>query len=71
MEGFITDNRLEKILDTLNKLNSDVHILSVEDLNEQYENMDDFRLLTVELEGLLNNFDALGENDKMTEIKSK
>lgn len=63
MEGFIMDKGLEKMLDTLNKLNSDVNILSEEDLNEQYENIDDFRLLTRELEGLLNDFDSLDENN--------
>lgn len=63
MEGFIMDEGLEKILDTLNKLNSDVNILSEENLNEQYENIDDFRLLIRELKGLFNDFDSLDLND--------
>lgn len=32
-------------------------------MKEQYENIDDFRLLTRELEDLLNDFDSLDEND--------
>lgn len=63
MEGFIIDGNLEKILGTLNELNSDVNIFSEEDLKEQYENIDDFRVLTRELEDVLNDFDSLDEND--------
>jgi oligoendopeptidase F len=57
------DKKLKGILDILDKLNSKINIVSKEDLNEQYENLEEFRELTSELDIILNNFDSLDQND--------
>lgn len=57
------DKKLEGILDILNKLNSGINIVNEEDLDEQYENLADFRILTRELDILLNNFSSVNKND--------
>jgi oligoendopeptidase F len=57
------DKKLKGILDILDQLNSKINIVSKEDLNEQYENLEEFRELTSELDIILNNFDSLDQND--------
>lgn len=51
------------ILDILNKLNSKINIVTKEDLDEQYENLEDFRKLTSDLDVLLNNFNSVSNDD--------
>lgn len=57
------DKKLEGILDILDKLNSNINIVNKEDLDEQYENLEDFRILTRDLDTLLNNFSSVDKND--------
>ncbi|AGF25974.1 hypothetical protein WYY_02802 [Bacillus velezensis M27] len=57
------DKKLEGILDILDKLNSSINIINKEDLDEQYENLEDFRVLTRDLDIILNNFGSLDKND--------
>ena len=57
------DKKLEGILDILVKLNSSINVVNTEDLDEQYENLEDFRILTRDLDIILNNFDSLDKND--------
>ncbi|MFD6429881.1 hypothetical protein ACFWEF_14340, partial [Bacillus velezensis] len=57
------DKKLEGILDILDKLNSSINIVNKEDLDEQYENLEDFRVLTRDLDIILNNFGSLDKND--------
>lgn len=57
------DKKLEGILDILDKLNSNINIANKEDLDEQYENLEDFRILTRDLDTLLNNFSSVDKND--------
>lgn len=57
------DKKLEGILDILDKLNSSINIVDKEDLDEQYENLEDFRGLTVDLDILLNNFSSVNKDD--------
>lgn len=57
------DKKLEGILDILDKLNSSINIVNKEDLDEQYENLEDFRMLTRDLDIILNNFGSLDKND--------
>ncbi|KYC89929.1 hypothetical protein B5V89_19010 [Heyndrickxia sporothermodurans] len=57
------DKKLEGILDILEKLNSSINIVNKEDLDEQYENLEDFRVLTRDLDIILNNFGSLDKND--------
>ncbi|GIN94119.1 hypothetical protein J6TS1_14300 [Siminovitchia terrae] len=57
------DKKLEGILDILDKLNSSINILNKEDLDEQCENLKDFRILTRDLDILLNNFSSVDKND--------
>lgn len=44
------DKKLERILDILDKLNSYINVVTKEDLAEHYENLEDFRNLTRDLE---------------------
>ncbi|MCM3164506.1 MULTISPECIES: hypothetical protein [Metabacillus] len=57
------DKKLEGILDILVKLNSSINVVNTEDLDEQYENLEDFRILARDLDIILNNFDSLDKND--------
>jgi len=57
------DKKLEGILDILDKLNSSINIVNKEDLDEQCENLKDFRILTRDLDILLNNFSSVDKND--------
>ncbi|WP_026678527.1 hypothetical protein [Fictibacillus gelatini] len=57
------DKMLMGILDILNKLNSKINIVTKEDLDEQYENLEDFRKLTSDLDVLLNNFNSVSNDD--------
>lgn len=57
------DKKLEGILDILAKLNSSINIVSKEDLDEQYDNLEDFRELTIDLDILLNNFSSVNKDD--------
>ncbi|MFS0654730.1 hypothetical protein [Bacillus sp. 179-C3.3 HS] len=57
------DKKLEGILDILDKLNSSTNIVNKDDLDEQYENLEDFRILTKDLDIILNNFDSLDKNN--------
>ncbi|MET3656335.1 hypothetical protein [Sporosarcina psychrophila] len=57
------DKKLEGILNILDKLNSSINIVNKEDLGEQYENLEDFKILTRDLDFLLNNFSSVNKND--------
>lgn len=57
------DKNLEGILDILDKLNSSINIVNKEDLDEHYENLKDLRVLTRDLDVILNNFGSLNTND--------
>lgn len=57
------EKMLEGILDILDKLNSRVKIVNKGDLDEQYENLEGFRVLTRDLDIILNNFSSLDNND--------
>ncbi|MBU5340540.1 MULTISPECIES: hypothetical protein [Bacillaceae] len=57
------DKKLERILDILDKLNSYINVVTKEDLAEQYKNLEDFRILTRDLDILLNNFSLVDKND--------
>ncbi|WP_346199754.1 hypothetical protein NSQ96_09545 [Caldifermentibacillus hisashii] len=48
------DKKLERILDILDKLNSYINVVTKEDLAEQYKNLENFRILTRDLDILLN-----------------
>lgn len=62
------DRKLKKILDILQQLNSNINIVKKEDFDEQYENLKDLRILIIELDEILNNFD-LFEKSKGDEIE--
>ncbi|WP_078579612.1 hypothetical protein [Salipaludibacillus agaradhaerens] len=53
------DKKLEEVLNALNKINTISNVVSQEEINEQYENLQDFKTLSNELEGLLNNFKSV------------
>lgn len=57
------DKKLERILDILDKLNSYINVVTKEDLAEQYKNLENFRILTRDLDILLNNFSLVDKND--------
>lgn len=57
------DKKLEEILNILNNLNSRFNIVAKEDVEEQYENLKDFRNLTSDLDTLLNKFNNVSKND--------
>ncbi|WP_244910419.1 hypothetical protein [Caldibacillus thermoamylovorans] len=57
------DKKLERILDILGKLNSYISVVTKEDLAEQYKNLENFRILTRDLDVLLNNFSLVDKND--------
>jgi hypothetical protein len=57
------DKKLERILDILDKLNSYINVVTKEVLAEQYKNLEDFRILTRDLDILLNNFSLVDKND--------
>ena len=61
--GIYMDKKLEGILDILDKLNSSINIVNKEDLDEQYENLEHFRMLTRDLDTILNNFGSLDKNN--------
>lgn len=55
--------KLEGILNILGNLNTRTNIVDKEDLDEQYENLEDFTMLTKDLDNILNNFDSLDKNN--------
>ena len=57
------DKKLEGILDILDKLNSNINFVNKDDFDEQFENLEDFRILTRDLDILLNNFSSVDKND--------
>ncbi|RAS80688.1 hypothetical protein [Priestia endophytica] len=57
------EKKLEGILSILDKLNSRINIVTKEDLDEQYENLEDFRDLSSDLDILLNNFSSINKDD--------
>ena len=57
------DKKLEGILDILDNLNSSINVVDKEDLDEQYDNLEDFRMLTRDLDSILNNFGSLDKNN--------
>lgn len=57
------DKKIEGILDILGKLNSSINVVDKEELDEQYENLEDFRVLTRDLDIILNNFGSLDKNE--------
>ena len=57
------DKKLERIMDILGKLNSYISVVTKEDLAEQYKNLENFRILTRDLDVLLNNFSLVDKND--------
>ncbi|MGE6630636.1 hypothetical protein [Bacillus sp. NPDC077027] len=57
------DNKLAEVLSILDNLNSRVNIVTKEDLDEQYDNIEDFRDLTGDLDILLNKFSSVNKND--------
>lgn len=57
------DKKLEGILDILGKLNSSINVVDKEELDEQYENLEDFSVLTRDLDIILNNFGSLDKNE--------
>lgn len=57
------DKKLERILDILDKLNSYINVVTKEDLAEQYKNLENFRILTRDLDILLSNFSLVDKND--------
>lgn len=57
------DIRLKGILDLLDKLNSKTDIVTKEDIDEQYGNLEDYRNLTNELDILLNSFNTVSVDD--------
>jgi len=63
MERKLMDKKLEEILNILNNLNSRFNIVAKEDVEEQYENLKDFRNLTSDLDTLLNKFNNVSKND--------
>ncbi|MEK3806092.1 hypothetical protein MHB63_05805 [Bacillus sp. FSL H8-0547] len=57
------DKKLEGILEILDKLNSSSNIVKKEDLEEQYENLEDFKMLNNDLDSLLKNFGSVDTNN--------
>ncbi|MFD2655652.1 hypothetical protein [Gracilibacillus thailandensis] len=61
------DGKMEGILNILDRLNSNINIVNKEDLDEQYENLEDFRDLIRDLirdlDILLNSFNSVNQND--------
>jgi hypothetical protein len=64
------DKKLEGILGILDNLNSKINVVTKEDLDEQYENLVDFRNLTNDLDFLLDKFNSLSldDGDKVEEM---
>ncbi len=57
------DKKLDGILEILNKLNSKTNIVTKKEIDEQYDNLEDYRKLTLDLDLLLNNFENENIND--------
>lgn len=57
------DKKLTRVLDILGKLNSKVNIVTKKDLEEQYENLEDFKSLTNDLDVLLNKFNSVNKDN--------
>src|SRR5699024_3178375 len=45
------------------KLNSNTHIIKQEDFDEQYDNLEDFKILTDDLNSVLSNFELVNKNN--------
>jgi len=57
------DKELKEILNKLKMLNSNNHIIKQEDFDEQYDNLEDFKILTDDLNSVLNNFELVNKNN--------
>lgn len=55
--------RLKKILELIQQLNSATNIISKDELNEQYDNLEDFKSLTNELDALLKNITKINTSN--------
>lgn len=64
------DSRLKEVLRILEKLNSKTDIVTKDNIYEQRDNLEDFGILTSELDKLLNSFNAvtLDDVDKVEEM---
>src|SRR5699024_6971445 len=57
------DNELKEILNKLKMLNSNNHIIKQEEFDEQYDHLEDFKILTDDLNSVLNNFELVNKNN--------
>src|SRR5699024_3400719 len=57
------DKELKEILNKLKMLNSNNNIIKQEDFDEQYDNLEDFKILTDYLNSVLNNFELVNKNN--------
>src|SRR5699024_12023067 len=57
------DKELKEILNKLKMLNSNTHIIKQEDFDEQYDNLEDFKILTDDLNSVLSNFELVNKNN--------
>lgn len=57
------ENKLREVLEILKELNSKTNIVTKEDIDEQYDNLKDFIVLSGELDEVLNGFKNINLND--------
>jgi DNA repair ATPase RecN len=55
--------RLKKVLDLIQKLNSATDIISKADIKEQYDNLEDFKSLTNKFDDLLKNISKMSPDN--------
>src|SRR5699024_3175588 len=67
------DKELKEILNKLKMLNSNNHIIKQEDFDEQYDNLEEFKILTDDLNSVLNNLELVNKNngDEVNKVLAK
>lgn len=63
------DKKLKEILDMLDKFNSKINLVNKKDLDEQYDNLEDFKVVIRDLDITLKNLDILLNNFNCLEQK--
>ncbi|HJV15998.1 MAG TPA: hypothetical protein VJ546_01190 [Bacillales bacterium] len=57
------ENRLRQLLEILEKLNLKTNIATKGEINEQYDNLEDFKILSSELDKILSGFNNVDLDD--------
>ncbi|MEI5908943.1 hypothetical protein WAK64_17995 [Bacillus spongiae] len=62
------ENKLREVLSILEKLNSKTNIVTTDDIDDQYDNLEDLKVLSSELDKVLSGFKTVNLNDS-TKVK--